>query len=98
MTFKIRPLKDRIVVRPLEVDEVSSGGIYLPDTAKEKPQTGEVLAVGPGKYIESKGDRVPPPLNEGDRVFYGKYAGTEIRVEGEELKILEVKDVLAKFE
>ncbi len=98
MTFKIRPLKDRIVVRPLEADEKTSGGIYLPDTAKEKPQKGEVLAVGPGKYIESKGDRVPPPLKQGDRVFYGKYAGTEIRVEGEELKILEVKDVLAKFE
>ena len=98
MTFKIRPLKDRIVVRPLEADEKTSGGIYLPDTAQEKPQRGEVLAVGPGKYIESKGDRVPPPLKKGDRVFYGKYAGTEIRVKGEELKILEVKDVLAKFE
>ena len=71
--------------------------LIFPPDALENVQ-GEVLAVGPGKYIESKGDRIPPPLTEGDRVFYGKYAGTEIRVEGEELKILEVKDILAKFE
>ncbi len=98
MGLKIRPLKDRIVVKPLEEDEKTPGGLYLPDTAKEKPIKGEVVAVGPGKFIESKGDRVPPPLKPGDRVIYGKYAGTEVRVEGEEYKILEVKDVLAKFE
>ncbi len=98
MSTKIRPLQDRIVVRPIEADEKSAGGIYLPDTAKEKPLQGKVIAVGPGKFIESKGDRVPPPLNAGDRVIYGKYAGTDIKVQGEELKILEVKDVLAKFE
>ena len=95
--MKIRPLKDRIVVQPLDSEEKTAGGIYLPDTAKEKPMQGKVVAVGPGKFIESKGDRVPPPLKEGDTVIYGKYAGTEIRIAGEEFKILEVKDVLAKF-
>ena len=94
----IRPIQDRIVVKPIESETQTAGGIFLPDTAKEKPQTGEVIAVGPGQYVESKGDRVPPPVKAGDRVIYGKYAGTEIRVEGDEFKILEVKDVLAKFE
>ncbi len=98
MTINIRPLKDRIVVRPLEGEDKTAGGIILPDTAKEKPIRGEVMAVGPGRYIESKGDRVPPPLNAGDRVIFGKYAGTEVRIEGEEYKILDVKDVLAKLE
>ena len=96
--MNIRPLKDRVVVRPVEEDTKTAGGIYLPDTAKEKPQTGDVVAVGPGKFVESKGDYFPPPLNAGDRVIFGKYAGTEIRVAGEELKILEVKDILAKFQ
>jgi len=94
----IRPLQDRVVVRPLEREEKTAGGIILPDTAKEKPITGEVVSVGPGKYIESKGDRVPPPLTKGDRIIFGKYAGTEVRIEGEEYKILEVKDVLAKID
>ena len=96
--MNIRPLRDRIVVKPLEGEEKTAGGIYLPDTAKEKPQQGEVIAVGPGKFIEEKGDRVAPPLEKGDKVIYGKYAGTEVRIAGEEYKILEVKDVLAKFE
>ena len=96
--MNIRPLRDRIVVKPLEGEEKTAGGIYLPDTAKEKPQQGEVIAVGPGKFIEDKGDRVAPPLTKGDKVIYGKYAGTEVRIAGEEYKILEVKDVLAKFE
>jgi chaperonin GroES len=96
--MNIRPLRDRIVVKPLEGEEKTAGGIYLPDTAKEKPQQGEVIAVGPGKFIEEKGDRVAPPLDKGDKVIYGKYAGTEVRIAGEEYKILEVKDVLAKFE
>jgi chaperonin GroES len=96
--MNIRPLQDRIVVKPLEGEDKTAGGIILPDTAKEKPIQGEVVAVGPGKFIESKGDRVPPSLTKGDRVIFGKYAGTEVRVEGEEYKILEVKDVLAKFE
>ena len=98
MTINIRPLKDRIVVKPIEEATKTAGGIFIPDTAKEKPQRGEVVAVGPGKYIESKGDRVPPPLNQGDTVLFGKYAGTEVRVEGEEYKILDTKDILAKFE
>ena len=96
--MNIRPLRDRIVVKPLEGEEKTAGGIYLPDTAKEKPQQGEVIAVGPGKFIEEKGDRVAPPLEKGDKVIYGKYAGTEVRIAGEEFKILEVKDVLAKIE
>lgn len=96
--MNIRPLKDRIVVKPLEGEDKTAGGIILPDTAKEKPIQGEVMAVGPGKFIESKGDRVPPSLSAGDRVIFGKYAGTEVRIDGEEYKILEVKDVLAKFE
>ena len=96
--MNIRPLRDRIVVKPLEGEEKTAGGIYLPDTAKEKPQQGEVIAVGPGKFVEEKGDRVAPPLDAGDKVIYGKYAGTEVRIGGEEYKILEVKDVLAKIE
>lgn len=96
--MNIRPLKDRIVVKPLEGDDTTAGGIILPDTAKEKPIRGEVMAVGPGKFIESKGDRVPPSLIAGDRVIFGKYAGTEVRIDGEEYKILEVKDVLAKID
>jgi chaperonin GroES len=95
---KIRPLQDRIVVKPLEGEQKTAGGIFLPDTAKEKPIQGEVIAVGPGKYIESKGDRVPPPLKAGDRVIFGKYAGAEVRIAGDEYKILEMKDVLAKVE
>jgi chaperonin GroES len=98
MAIKIRPLQDRIVVRPLDSEEKTAGGIILPDTAKEKPMQGEVVAVGPGKFVESKGDRVPPPLKAGDKVIYGKYAGAEVRIDGDEYKILEVKDVLAKLE
>lgn len=98
MGANIRPLQDRIVVRPLEAEEKTAGGILLPDTAQEKPMQGEVVAVGPGRYVEAKGDRVPPALKHGDRVIYGKWAGTEVRVEGEEYKILEAKDILAKFE
>jgi len=96
--MNIRPLKDRIVVKPLEGEDKTAGGIILPDTAKEKPIQGKVMAVGPGKFIESKGDRVPPALTAGDRVIFGKYAGTEVRIDGDEYKILEVKDILAKFE
>jgi len=96
--MNIRPLKDRIVVKPLEGDDTTAGGIILPDTAKEKPIRGDVMAVGPGKFIESKGDRVPPSLTTGDRVIFGKYAGTEVRIDGAAYKILEVKDVLAKID
>jgi chaperonin GroES len=95
--MNIRPLKNRIVVKPIEREEQTAGGIYLPDTAKEKPQTGEIVAVGPGEYIEETGKVVPPSLEIGEKVFYGKYAGTDVTVAGEEFKILDVKDVLAKF-
>ena len=97
MAINIRPLKHRIVVRPLEEETRTAGGIYLPDTAKEKPQQGEVMAVGPGKMLDN-GKRAPLPLKAGDKVIFGKYAGTEVRVEGEEFKILELRDVLAKFQ
>ena len=95
--MNIRPLKNRIVVKPIEREEQTAGGIFLPDTAKEKPQTGEIVAVGPGEYVEETGKVVPPSLEVGEKVFYGKYAGTDVTVMGNEFKILDVKDVLAKF-
>ena len=95
--MNIRPLRNRIVVKPIEGETQTAGGIYLPDTAQEKPQSAEVVAVGTGEYVEATGETVAPPLEVGDKVFYGKYAGTDVKVGGEEFKILEVKDVLAKF-
>ncbi len=92
--MKLKPLDDRIVVRPLAAEEKTAGGVILPDSAKEKPNKGKVVAVGPGKLTDS-GDRAKPSLGKGDVVFYGKYAGTEIKVAGEELKILRESDVLA---
>ena len=90
----IRPLEDRILVRPEEGEETTISGIVIPDTAKEKPQEGTVLAVGPGKRSET-GDLIPVDVSEGDRVMYSKYGGTEIKVDGEELLILSSRDVLA---
>ncbi|MGI8773749.1 MAG: co-chaperone GroES [Actinomycetota bacterium] len=90
----IRPLEDRILVRPEEGEETTISGIVIPDTAKEKPQEGTVLAVGPGKRSDT-GDLVPVDVSEGDRVMYSKYGGTEIKVDGEELLILSARDVLA---
>jgi chaperonin GroES len=89
----IRPLDDRVVVRPLEAEVVSAGGIVLPDTAKEKPQRGEVIATGPGRMLDS-GDRGGLSVKVGDHVFYGKYAGTDVKVEGEEFKIMRESDIL----
>ena len=89
----IRPLDDRVVVRPLEAEQVSAGGIVLPDTAKEKPQKGEIIAIGPGRMLDS-GDRGGLSVKVGDQVFYGKYAGTEVKVEGEEFKIMRETDIL----
>ena len=89
----IRPLDDRVVVRPLEAEQVSAGGIVLPDTAKEKPQKGEIIAVGPGRMLDS-GDRGGLSVKVGDQVFYGKYAGTEVKVEGVEFKIMRETDIL----
>jgi chaperonin GroES len=94
MATKIRPLEDRILVRPEEGQETTVSGIVIPDTAKEKPQEGTVLAIGPGKRSDT-GDLIPIDVKEGDRVMYSKYGGTEIKVDGEELLILSSRDVLA---
>ncbi len=93
-TKTIKPLEDRILVRPEEGEEMTASGLVIPDTAKEKPQEGTVLAVGPGKRSDT-GDLIPMELKEGDRVVYSKYGGTEIKVGGEELLILSARDVLA---
>ena len=95
MAVKLQPLADRLVVRPIEREEVTKGGIVLPDTAKEKPQEGEVLAVGPGRLSED-GKRIAMDVKVGDRVIYAKYGGTEIKIEDEELVILRESDILAK--
>ena len=91
---KVQPLADRIVVKPLEDTEQMRGGLYIPDTAKEKPQQGEVIAVGPGKMTED-GKRIPAELSVGDRILYGKYSGTEVTVAEEQYLILREADVLA---
>jgi len=90
---KIQPLADRVVVRPLEESESMRGGLYIPDTAKEKPQQGEVIAVGPGRI--EKGDKVPMELKVGQRVLYGKYSGTEVTLDDEQVLIIKESDVLA---
>jgi chaperonin GroES len=90
----VKPLADRVVIRALEEAEQMRGGLYIPDTAKEKPQQGEVIAVGPGKFDEN-GNRVPMDVKAGDKVLYGKYSGTEVTVGGEQLLILRESDVLA---
>lgn len=94
--MKLKPLGDKIVVKPIEKEEKTKSGIVLPDTAKEKPQEGEVVAVGPGKY--EKGERAPMDLKVGDRVIYSKYGGTEVKIEGEEYLILSQSEVLAIVE
>lgn len=91
---QVRPLGDRVLVRPIEREEVTKSGIVLPDTAKEKPQRGEVLAVGQGR-VNDKGDRLPMDVKAGDQVLFAKYAGTELKIEDEELLILSEKDILA---
>jgi chaperonin GroES len=91
---KVRPLADRVVVQALEESEQTRGGLYIPDTAKEKPQEGKVIAVGPGKLSE-QGARLGPDTREGDTVLYGKYSGTEVTVDGEEYLILRESDILA---
>jgi chaperonin GroES len=94
--MNLQPLEDRIVVRPGESEETTASGLVIPDTAKEKPQQGEVLAVGPGRRAENTGEVVPLGVAVGDTVVYSKYGGTEITVEGEDLLILSGRDVLAK--
>jgi chaperonin GroES len=91
---KIRPLADRVVVQALEEAEQTRGGLYIPDTAKEKPQQGKIIAVGPGKLSE-QGERLEPDVKKGDTVLYGKYSGTEVTVDGEEYLILRESDILA---
>lgn len=95
--MQIQPLADRVVVRPLEETEQMKGGLYIPDTAKEKPQEGEILAVGPGR-VSDDGKRIEMDLKSGDRVIYGKYSGTEVTVSEEEVLILRESDVLAVVE
>jgi chaperonin GroES len=90
---KVSPLADRVVVKALEESEQMRGGLYIPDTAKEKPQQGEIMAVGPGKYEDGK--LVPMGVKKGDKVLYGKYSGTEVTIDGEQLLILRESDVLA---
>jgi len=94
--MNLQPLDDRIVVRPGESEETTASGLVIPDTAKEKPQHGEVLAVGPGRRAENTGELIALDVAVGDTVVYSKYGGTEITVEGEDLLILSARDVLAK--
>jgi chaperonin GroES len=95
MAVKLQPLGDRLVVKPMESEEKTKSGIYLPDTAKEKPQEGKVIAVGPGK-VTDEGKRVPVDVEVGDIVIYAKYGGSEIKMEGEDYIILRESDILAK--
>ena len=94
MGVSLQPLEDRIVVKPSEGEEMTASGLVIPDTAKEKPQEGEVLAVGPGRFED--GNRVPLDVKVGDKVIYSKYGGTEVKLAGDELLILSARDVLAK--
>ena len=93
MSVSLQPLEDRIVVKPSEGEEMTASGLVIPDTAKEKPQEGEVLAVGPGRFED--GTRVPLDVKVGDKVIYSKYGGTEVKLAGDELLILSARDVLA---
>ena len=94
--MKLKPLGDRLIVKPIEEEETTASGIVLPDTAKEKPQKGKVVAVGDGKWDEDGDKRIPLDVAEGDEVLYSKYGGTEVTVEGDDLLVLRESDVLAK--
>jgi chaperonin GroES len=94
MTLKLKPLGDRLLVEPIEQDEVTASGIYVPETAKEKPQEGKVIAAGPGRK-DDDGERIAMDVAEGDRVLYAKYAGTEVKLEGKKYLILKESDILA---
>ncbi len=96
--MKLKPLGDRLIIRALDEEEMTASGLVLPDTAKEKPQKGEVLAVGDGARNETTGERVALDVAEGDTVLYSKYGGTEVKVDGEDLLVLRESDVLAKVE
>ena len=94
VSVNIKPLEDRLVVKPLEAEQTTASGLVIPDTAKEKPQEGEVVAVGPGRF-DDNGNRVPLDVSVGDKVIYSKYGGTEVKYSGEEYLILSARDVLA---
>ncbi|HEX7806381.1 MAG TPA: co-chaperone GroES [Cellulomonas sp.] len=94
MSVSIKPLEDRIVVKALEAEKTTASGLVIPDSAKEKPQEGEVLAVGPGR-VDDNGNRVPLDVAVGDKVIYSKYGGTEVKYDGEEYLILSARDILA---
>ena len=97
MAITIKPLEDRIVIRQVDSEEKTAAGLYIPDAAKEKPQEGEVLAVGPGR-VDDNGNRVPVDVKVGDHVIFSRYGGTEVKYDGEELQILSARDVLAIVE
>jgi chaperonin GroES len=92
--MNVKPMDDRVLLKPTEAEEKTAGGIIIPDNAKEKPQKGEVIAVGPGK-VNDKGQRIEMTLKKGDKVLYGKYSGTEVTVDGQDLLIMRESDVLA---
>jgi chaperonin GroES len=96
VAIKLQPLGDRVVVQPSEEEEITKGGIYLPDTAKEKPQRGVIIAVGPGR-LDDEGKRIPMEVKKGDKVIYSKYAGSEIKQDDKEVLILRESDILAKY-
>ena len=98
MSVSIKPLEDRIVVRPIDAEQTTASGLVIPDTAKEKPQEGQVLAVGPGRFDDGGDKRVPLDVKVGDTVLYSKYGGTEVKYSGEEFLILSARDVLAIIE
>ncbi|WP_459981058.1 co-chaperone GroES [Nocardioides sp. AN3] len=97
MSINIKPLEDRIVIKQVEAEQTTASGLVIPDTAKEKPQEGEVLAVGPGR-IDDNGNRVPLDVKVGDKVIYSKYGGTEVKYGGDEFLILSARDILAVVE
>jgi chaperonin GroES len=97
VSVSIKPLEDRIVVRPVEAEQVTASGLVIPDTAKEKPQEAEVVAVGPGRFNDD-GARIPVDVNVGDKVIFSKYGGTELKYDGQEYLVLSARDVLAIIE
>ncbi len=95
MSVTIKPLEDRILVQPLDAEQTTASGLVIPDTAKEKPQEGKVVAVGPGRFDEDGENRIPLDIKEGDVVIYSKYGGTEVKYDGQEYLLLSARDVLA---
>jgi chaperonin GroES len=95
--MKLRPIDDRVVIEPMESEEVTEGGIVLPDTAKEKPVQGKVTAVGPGRLLDN-GERLAPSVKKGDIVIYGRYAGSDVKIEGKEYKVMRESEILAIYQ